>query len=58
MTISSEDIRAYHIDREIVCSECVSDKEDEDAEQDDIILDSDIENSNDRFYCDRCKKRI
>jgi hypothetical protein len=61
--IRTEDILAYRVEifnsnSEIVCLECVTDEESDEATEEDFILRDEIENSEDLLFCDRCKKRI
>jgi hypothetical protein len=55
----NDSIRGYRIEGEIVCANCATDKEQNAAEQDDIITDSDIENDDAHtYFCDRDKKQL
>lgn len=56
--IDNEDIKGYHIGEEIVCLECVTDKEDTEATEENIISEADIDTEEKTFFCDRCKKRL
>ncbi|MGA2977312.1 MAG: hypothetical protein ABSF77_18550 [Spirochaetia bacterium] len=61
--IRTEDILAYRVgnynsNSEIVCLECVSDDESNEATEETFILRDEIERSEELYFCDRCKKRI
>jgi len=56
--IKSEDILGYYVGEELICSKCITDEELSEVKQDDILTEQDANNSDDMFFCDRCKKKI
>jgi len=60
MRIQAEDVIAYRIDGCLVCEECASDVEKQEAMEsvDNLLLRNEYEGSDDLWYCDRCKERI
>jgi len=54
---NTEDILGLHTDREVVCFECLGDKEWDSMEEDEIITEHDTAGDS-IYFCDRCKKRI
>jgi hypothetical protein len=59
--IKAEDVVGYwtgYQDREIVCTNCITDAEMKDISEGQIITDSEREYEGNLFFCDRCKKRI
>ena len=56
--IDNEDIRSYRIGEEIVCPKCITDKEEEEITEENIIREADIDTEEKTFFCDRCKKRL
>jgi hypothetical protein len=60
MKINRDSIVAYAIDNEVVCPECATAEEIQEAEEDPncLILQDKIDRQDDLVYCDRCGKRI
>jgi hypothetical protein len=57
--IHNDSIRGYRIEGEIGCANCATDEEQNAAEQDTIITDSDIENDDSHtYFCDRDQKQL
>ena len=62
--VRQEDIVAYRVDpanrqgEELICSDCAKDEESENLKEDAIVTRDEVENSDDLYFCDRCKKRI
>ncbi len=52
------DVLGYKINGEIVCRECITDDESSEITQEDVITRDEVENSDDFYFCDRCKKQI
>lgn len=57
-TIKNADIVGYVVDGADVCLECVKKEEAEAADLDSIITTQDIGKTDDRTFCDRCKKEL
>ncbi len=51
------EIRGYHLDKEIVCPECLTKEEKEDAKEKQILTKKDVDGE-DLYFCDRCGKRL
>ena len=60
MKIQAEDVIAYQIDQDLVCEECASEEEKQEAMKsvDNLLLRNEYERSDDLWFCDRCKERI
>ena len=62
--VKAGDVLAYRIGEELVCGDCLNDKEKEalgkrDFTLDQILTREEVENNDEDYYfCDRCKKRI
>jgi len=56
--IKKEEIRGYRFENEIVCPDCATDAELKDLNEDEIITDNEIENGDEMYFCDRCKKEL
>jgi hypothetical protein len=58
--VKNGDIVAFRVGEEIVCAQdgCMTKEEMEAWEEEDIICQREVENSDGYFFCDRCKKRI
>lgn len=52
--VRPEDMAAYWVGRQLVCAECLRDDDDFES----VVTQDEVENSEDLYYCDRCKKRI
>ena len=58
MIIENDDIAGYFLNNEVVCSDCATKEETDEATQDEIIILTKIKNDDSRFFCDRCKKQL
>ena len=60
MIIEAAEVAALRIDGEIVCDGCASVEEAQEAREDteNLVLQSEIERTDDLWYCDRCGRRI
>lgn len=57
--INVESIVAYTIDGDLVCTDCVTQAEETEILEDDIITEDSPRYSGDNIvFCDRCKKRL
>ena len=56
--IKEEDIVGYDFGDETVCTDCVTEEEDDEAEFDEIITEDDLEKKDERVFCNRCNERI
>jgi len=56
MVIKKEDVKYYRLEEEVVCPECITDKELEGITADEVFSDDPFDDS--MIFCDRCKKRI
>ena len=54
--IKLDEIVAAWVENELVCAECLGDGETDDVEK--IVTQDELDNSEDLYFCDRCKKRI
>jgi DNA-directed RNA polymerase subunit RPC12/RpoP len=54
--IKDEEIYGYFIGNQYVCRICVSNKEEFEVSQDELITDDGQEDS--QIFCDRCQQRI
>ena len=53
-----EDIVAFHVDAELVCTGCVTKEEEKDLERQDVITEHEVESNDDIWFCDRCGDRL
>ena len=53
----AEDVAAVLLDRELVCADCLDDKDAEAVTAEKIVCQEDID-GNSWYFCDRCKKRV
>jgi len=51
-----DEVAAYNLGEELVCTACAGADELTDLTQDQVVLDSELEEE--FAFCDRCKKRI
>ena len=63
MKIDPEEIAAYRIGRDLICTECFSKKEEEEEEDTEVTSDmilsfEEVETDNDDYFCDQCKKKL
>ncbi|VBB41121.1 hypothetical protein TRIP_E50153 [uncultured Spirochaetota bacterium] len=58
MIIDEEDILGYVVDESLVCTECATAEEVDEATSDDLITRDDVEKGNKAYFCDRCNSRI
>ena len=57
--IKEEEIIGYRFENgEIVCNECVTKEEIDNASEDEILIENDREGGTIRYFCDRCKKEL
>jgi len=56
--VKNEDIMAYRIDGQIVCTDCITDEEENNLEEADIICQDEIDSADGKFFCDRHNGRI
>jgi hypothetical protein len=56
--IGKQDVKAYEFQGEVVCADCATDDDLKELEEDELITEDHIENSDDLLFCDRCKKQI
>ena len=56
--IKNEKIKGYRIGEEIACLDCATAEEKVESTLYDLILASDIEKSDDQWFCDRCNKEL
>ena len=57
--VNSDEIRGVCIGGVVLCVDCsVKDKSFDDAQEDNLILEKDIENEDKIYFCDECKKRL
>jgi hypothetical protein len=54
--IKIEDIAGYNLNGKIVCCKCVTDEERNEAKEDEIITDRDLEDT--VYWCDRCGEQL
>ena len=52
--IKREDVVASWVDGQLVCADCLQDKDEETS----FLTEEDIDSSDDIYVCDRCQKRI
>ena len=55
--IKDDEILGYFIGEECVCRDCVTDEEEKEVTQSDLITEKDIGNEK-RYFCDRSGKEI
>ena len=55
--VTKDEIAAYQLNHELVCTDCIK-KEEEITSEDTIVRQTQIDDSDDLYFCDRCKKRI
>jgi hypothetical protein len=61
MEIQKEDVRGLYVGKELLCMNCVSDEDLNDAELDNMLTVDQVEKKTAEgafIFCDRCKKRI
>jgi hypothetical protein len=57
--IKKEEIRGYRTGSEIVCLECITDQDQNQIdEESSYIMNSEVDDSDDLYFCDRCKKQL
>jgi len=56
-TITKDSIIGYGVGEEIVCPECITDKEFKAIKEDDVITEA-TRYEEIIYFCDRCKERI
>ena len=58
--VNNDDMVAFRVDEGIVCATdgCMTKEEMDALEEKDIICQSEVENAEGYFFCDRCKRRI
>ena len=54
--VKLDEIRGYRFDLEIVCLECSTDDDLKELTQTEIITNSEIEQAEGLFFCDRCSE--
>ena len=55
----ADEIRGYRWkDGTIVCTKCVTDEERKDLKEDEILTDHDVDDEDEMYFCDRCKKGL
>jgi len=52
----AEEIVAYYVGQDLVCQKCIEDKEMNELDADDIILQDTIEDKENLFFCDRMQE--
>jgi hypothetical protein len=55
--VKKKAIRAYQLDEELVCKECITKKEQQDLRADDTLTNDDLHDDL-LLTCDRCKRQI
>ena len=58
MTVKLDEVVAYHVDDEVVCTDCVTDAEMAEVTADDVMTREECERAVDLAFCDRCRERI
>ncbi len=53
-----KDIVGYRIANEIVCLECMESEDYEELTQDQAITQDELNQTDDTYFCDRCKKQL
>ena len=56
--IKNEDIVAYRIGEELVCTECYKEAEDGEVLGSNILTEGELKRDEVKYFCDRCKKQI
>ena len=56
--IKDEDVLGYDIGELEVCCDCASDAEADNANLDEIITVGEVESTDGRIFCDRCRAEI
>jgi hypothetical protein len=54
--IKGEDILAYYVGQEFICTDCITETERHALKLDDVITDT--ESEEEMLFCDRCKEQI
>ncbi|MGB7296808.1 MAG: hypothetical protein WBC70_14580 [Candidatus Aminicenantales bacterium] len=57
-TIRRVEIVAASIDEWLICEKCITKEEWDALTEDDFVLESERDKTDDLMFCDRCKKRI
>ena len=56
--VKSDEFRGAHFDEWLVCHDCMTDEDWAALQEDQVVTDSEIEKTDDMYFCDRCKKRL
>lgn len=56
--IKDEDIVGFYVGDKLVCGECINHDEEEEMTPDTLLLRESVENTDDHYFCDRCKQRM
>lgn len=56
--IDNEDVGGYYVGQEVVCPECITDPEETEITEENIIREADIDTEEKGYFCDRCKKGL
>jgi len=56
--IKKEDIRAYRIGEELVCTECYKEAEDGEVSEENILTEDDLKKDEEKYFCNRCGEEI
>lgn len=56
--IAKEDVAGVQVDEELVCAECLTVEELSSVELEKILLVGTVEEGEDLYFCDRCKKQL
>lgn len=56
--LDNDDMRGAYVGQEVVCLDCLTDKQDTELKQDEVITEADLGNEDKTYFCDRCKKRL
>ena len=56
--IAETDIRGYSLDEQIVCPECITQEDQKDLKQSQIVTEDFLLKKDERYFCDRCKTEL
>jgi len=56
--IAKEDIVAYRVKEQLVCTDCYKEAEDGEVLEGDVLTDADLKRDEEKYFCDRCGKEI
>jgi hypothetical protein len=58
MEIKKDEIRGVQVGQELACTACVTSEEFDAATADDFLTDGDVDDKDEIYCCDRCKKQL